>query len=207
LDRIEDKKDIDPEAVEMIESQVFNDDSLQDMISHFDSWLLTRIFQIIHAQRFSNHIRIVIQKWQEWNDTVAGLSAGIIAQTDPAAAAEIFSRYCENNQQFEDFNKWHGIFRSLDYLSEKDAKHTAEIITDFYTNVMADRKKSSALTGLTGTVKETYSFYILELAWRFDLPEFGTFLYQLCRADKAQRVRRYLKKGGHAALCPLYNYN
>jgi len=186
LDRIEDKKDIDPEAVEMIESQVFNDDSLQDMIDHFDSWLLTRIFQTIPAKKFSNHINMLIQKWQEWNDTVAERSAVIIAQNDPAVAAEIFSKYCENNNQFDDFKKWHGIFKSLDDLSEKDSKHIAEIMTDSYINLLADKKRSSVSIGLRGTVKESYSFYILELAWRFDFPEFETLLYQsLAHASKS----------------------
>jgi len=190
LDRIKDKREIEPDTLKQIESKVFHDDALLYMLNHFDSWMLVQIFQILPAQRFSNHVQILIQKWPEWEDTTAREAAPVIAQLDPAGAAEIFGAYCENKAQFEKFNTWRGVFNSLDSLSKTDAAAIAQKMTQIYLTALTSKKKVSSELGFTGSIRETYSLYILELTWRFDLTKFEIVLYQ-CLRYASRSMERY----------------
>ena len=162
LDQLE---NLDEDNTKVVEEQLFSDISIQYMLDHFDSDLLTRIFQQISSQRFSKKIKILIARWSQGEDTLAGWSAPIITQCDPSAAVKLFNSYCKQGvAQFEDFSKWLGILKSLAYLPEQEAKAIATDIIKAYREPMIDEK-----------IKHRLSLYIVAMAWTYDHPEFDTF--------------------------------
>jgi tetratricopeptide (TPR) repeat protein len=179
LDQLE---DLDDDKTKAIEEQLFSDLSIQYMLDHFDSNLLTRIFQQISSQRFSNKIEMLIKRWPHWEDNLARWSAPIITQCDPSAAAKLFNSYCNKGvAQFEDFGKWMGILKSLAYLPIEEAKTISTDIIKTYQESMIDEK-----------IKHSLSLYIVAMAWTYDHPEFDAFFQEyivhLPAASKVQYI-------------------
>ncbi len=176
IDQIENKQGFDEQTVMMIEEHVFTDASITYMIDYFDAFVLTRIFKTVSARRFSNHSGMLIRFWPEWKDKVAGWSAGIIAQTDPAGAADLFRNYCRD--QFQDYDKWHGVSQSLAHLPGNEAKQIANMMTDAYAAISKE------------SVRKKYLLGILELAWKYEHPEFDK-LFQKCVSSPTSGLRVY----------------
>jgi len=179
LYQIKDKQTFDEKTAKMIEEQVFNDVSIWYMISHSDSSLLTSMFRIVPARRFSNYIRQLVRKWPEWRGDIADWSATIIAQIDPDAAGDLFTDYCQKDP-FGDLGKWHGVFRGLVHLPNNEAARIANIMTDAYLAASDDK-----------TVRNLYTLGILELTWKFEHPEFENLFRQCIRHPPISSLAGY----------------
>ena len=166
LDRLQDRKERDPETAREIEARCFGEENIRYLLDHGAPRLLTRIFRIVSTERFAPVGATLVEKWSQWRGVTALWSAPVMAACLPDAAAAEFDRYVQTDtDQFRDLEKWHGMLKGLLALPTENAGRIAASIVAAYRRVSGD-----------SMTRSVFSVYMVALALTYDLPEFETLL-------------------------------
>ncbi|MEE9164771.1 MAG: hypothetical protein V3U15_00755, partial [Nitrospinota bacterium] len=166
LNQIINLSEVDLSKAEQTAAQLFNDISIKYLLDNSDEVFLSSLFQELPAKIFLNNLNALILRWPEWTDAVACWSAPVIARLNPEQAYKLFSAYLKlNSDPFEDSNKFFGIVESLEYLQEEDSKNVFNKLINTYLS-------------LPEAGKLFFAIAILELAWKYNYPEFNDLLRQ-----------------------------
>ena len=191
LNRLKNLSEIDKSKTEELSSQLFNDISLKYLLNNSDEEYLSSLFQQLPAKIFLNNLNTLIARWPDWTSSVASWSAPIIAELNPKQANELFIDHLDlNSNPFADPNKIFGIVESLNYLPAEDTKTISNKLIDGYLSLTEEEEKLF------------FAIEILELAWKYNHPEFHNILREFLKNSSTKQEVHFMQ--GLSAISHLF---
>ncbi|MGE0087540.1 MAG: tetratricopeptide repeat protein [Desulfococcaceae bacterium] len=162
VERIKDKKEVDPEEARRLEERFLDDDTLEHLIHRGDILSLSQLFQAVSPQRFAAQTDLMTLKWLEnWENTTAGWALPVLIRNAPETAARLLEDLCKDRERlFDAYRIWESMKANFSLLPEEKQKSLAFNIIEAYRETYGDKG-----------IEEPYGSDLLKLALKYDHPE------------------------------------